>query len=80
MTERLEALKKSQGDDGDCCEFWGNDEPKCPHCGANCPVSENEWYELYEEGEHEVTCPDCDMDFIVSTNVSFSFTTQDQPE
>ena len=77
MSEHLEALKKSQ-EEGEWLEFFGNDNPKCPHCGADCEISQNDWYSLYEEGEHEVTCPDCDRDFIVSTSVSYTFTTEHQ--
>lgn len=59
-------------------EFFARDEPKCPHCGADCNVSEHG--HLYEEGEHEVTCPHCDEDFSVSTRVSYSFSTEFQDE
>lgn len=59
-------------------EFFDNKEPVCPHCGHECNVSDNEWWELYEEGEHEVTCPSCDQDFTVSTHVSYSFSTDSQ--
>jgi uncharacterized Zn-finger protein len=72
----LQALKASR----DTLEFWGNKQPKCPHCGADCDVNENEWWKLYEEGEHEVTCPHCDGDFTVSTMVSYSFSTDTQEE
>jgi hypothetical protein len=41
-------------------------------------VDRNEWWKLYEEGEHEVTCPHCDEDFSVSTRVSYSFSTDNQ--
>lgn len=59
-------------------DFVRNDKPKCPHCGHDCCVIDNEWWELYEEGEHEVTCPSCDQDFTVSTSVSYSFSTDSQ--
>jgi len=77
MVRRFDALKKS-GRSGELLEFFGNDNPKCPHCGVTSRIDDNEWYELYEEGMHEVTCPDCDLDFSVSTSVSYSFTTENQ--
>ncbi len=75
MTEKLKALRE-----GDWLDFWGKDNPKCPHCGVESDVSENDWWHLYEEGEHEVTCPSCDEDFTVSTRVSYSFSTDEQEE
>ncbi len=59
-------------------EFWGNDNPKCPHCGQTIDINEHEKWDLYEEGEHETSCPDCDGDFTVSTMVSYSFSTENQ--
>ena len=64
----------------DRLEFFRNDEPKCPHCGHDCDISENGWWRLYEEGEHDVTCPSCDNDFTVSTSVSYSFSTDEQEQ
>jgi hypothetical protein len=61
-------------------EFWGNEDPKCPHCGDDFDVSENEAWRVYEEGEHELTCPACGLDFTVETRVSYSFSTEDQPD
>lgn len=79
--EKLAALKKAMDEDGPCpLDFWGNKSPRCPHCGKECDVSENEWWYLYEEGEHEVSCPYCDEDFTVSTSVSYRFSTDNQEE
>ena len=73
MDEKFKALKS-----GDSMDFWGNTHPKCPHCGRECVVSDLEWYECYEEGEHEVVCPSCEGSFLVSTTVSHSYSTDDQ--
>ena len=70
MSAKFAALRPS--------DFWGKDQPICPHCGTECDVSDNGWWKLYEEGEHEVSCPSCDEDFTVSTRVSFSFSTDQQ--
>lgn len=75
MTERFAALRAEP--DGSL-KFWGNPSPKCPHCGESISVSEHELWKLYEEGEHDVTCPFCDEDFTVSTSVSYSFSTDSQ--
>ncbi|MDQ5978809.1 MAG: hypothetical protein QG602_1783 [Verrucomicrobiota bacterium] len=79
MTDRFAALRNA-GDALGRLEFFANDNPKCPHCGCECSVSHNEWWNLYEEGEHEVTCPSCDQDFTVSTRVSYSFSTDNQED
>lgn len=73
--QRMQALES-----GDSMDFWGNDEPRCPHCGQCASVIDNERWKLYEEGEHEVTCPYCGLDFAVSTRVSYSFSTDDQDD
>jgi uncharacterized Zn-finger protein len=73
MTERLRALTE-----GNAWEFRYEKSPKCPHCGHVCDVSGNDWWRLYEEGEHEVECPLCDEGFTVSTHVQHSFSTDEQ--
>lgn len=79
--ERFEALKKAKASGRHYpSDYWGNDNPRCPHCGTECSVSENEWWKLYEDGEHEVSCPHCDGDFSVSTRVSYSFSTDEQED
>jgi len=46
---------------------------RCPKCGHKFNPSESECYELYEEGEHEVFCDECEHDFTISTHVSYNF-------
>lgn len=72
---RFEALRK-----GNSWEFMFTNSPKCPHCGHDCSVLDNEWWFLYEEGEHDVECPSCDKEFSVSTHVSHSFSTDHLPD
>lgn len=79
--ERFAALKKAKEEEGHFpSDYFGNREPRCPHCGEECPVSDNDWWDLYEEGEHEVCCSHCDGDFTVSTRVSYSFSTDEQED
>ena len=79
--EKFEALKKAKALERHYpSDYWGNDNPRCPHCGQECKVADNEWWKLYEEGEHEVSCPHCDGDFSVSTRVSYSFSTDEQED
>ena len=79
MSEPFAALKRAKEEEGYFpAGFWSADQPKCPHCGEVCDIGRNDWWRLYEEGEHEVTCPHCDGDFTVSTRVSYSFSTDEQ--
>lgn len=79
--EKFAALKKAKEEERYCTSgYWGQEQPRCPHCGQECSVSENDWWSLYEEGEHEKTCPHCDGDFTISTRVSYSFSTDVQED
>ena len=73
MTKRLEALSREGW-----MEFFGLKNPRCPHCGAEADIGERDLYHLCEEGEHEVECEGCDLDFTVSTRVSHTFSTDNQ--
>lgn len=46
---------------------------RCPACGEETLVFENEYYELCVEGTHNVTCLDCEHEFEVNTTVTYSF-------
>lgn len=59
-------------------DFFGNDQPKCPHCGLTYDISQNGAWNLYEEGEHEATCDKCELDFVVSVRISYTFSTENQ--
>lgn len=78
MTERLAALKATEHS----IDFWRNDKPKCPHCGDDYDIDENEAWHLYDtdEGDHEIECSSCDFTFSVAVSVSFSFSTDEQEE
>jgi hypothetical protein len=77
--EKFAALKKAkEAGDGYPSKYCGNETPCCPHCGQECDVRINDWWRLYEEGEHEVSCPHCAGDFTVSTWMRHSFSTDEQ--
>lgn len=54
-------------------EVWHDSSVRCPKCRHVMDVSGSELYELYEEGEHEISCRSCDHDFTVNTRVEHSF-------
>lgn len=46
---------------------------RCPKCKSTIHVYNSEMYDLYNEGEHEVSCDVCDATFVVSTRVTYTF-------
>lgn len=62
-----EAKKKDHSED-DCC---GRNEIICPVCASECSNDD-----LYEAGEHEVTCYVCDTEFIVEIEYDVNYTSK----
>lgn len=77
MTKATKFAALKQGDD---IEFWGNDLPKCPHCGHLYDINDHEAWGLYEEGPHEIECPSCDLEYDVTVNVSCTYSTDEQED
>lgn len=46
---------------------------RCPKCRCSWDVYAADYYDILAEGEHEVTCAECDHEFEVSTAVHHSF-------
>lgn len=46
---------------------------RCPKCGYHWRIGEADDYERYGEGEHEVTCLECEFEFEITTWVSYTF-------
>ena len=58
-----------------------NKNPKCPHCGADFDVFENEAFYLYEdEAENTVECDACDLPFKVRSIATWTFSTDGQED
>lgn len=47
---------------------------RCPACGRTFDPSEQDYYSLYKDGEHRITCGDCNHQFEISTRTSYTFT------
>lgn len=59
-------------------EYWGNEKPKCPHCGESFDVWEedNPLNLNYEDGGSTTfQCGDCLKDFVCVTSVRYVFST-----
>lgn len=79
MTERLAALKAARL----ACrelDFWGRNRPKCPHCGYVYDIQEHGTWSLYEQGEHDIECPSCHLNYTVIAEVEYSYSTDEQDE
>lgn len=74
MTEKFQSLAQAR-EDGVELDFRYEDEPRCPHCGESIDISKRDLNELYEEGEHIIDCPLCELEFSVATTVKHSFST-----
>ena len=57
-----------------------NDNPVCPHCGHECLIDECEFWNLYQEGDHEEHCPSCGYEFKIVTHARYSFSTDEQED
>lgn len=45
---------------------------RCPKCGET--METGDWYEIMEDGEHEVYCDECNHKFTISTSIDISYT------
>lgn len=75
--DKFAALKAAR-ENGYPIEFWGNDSPKCPHCGFICNIERMDAFHLKEEGIHDLECPECGVEFLVTTRMSFTYSTDQQ--
>jgi uncharacterized Zn-finger protein len=74
--KRLTALNE-----GHPFDFCANKNPKCPHCGDDFDIEDGEAWELYDDRDtHEVECPNCNLEFRVSSIAQWSFSTDEQEE
>jgi hypothetical protein len=76
MSKKFAALQASH-----FIEFVANTMPKCPHCGEDYNIRENEaWFLYSEDGPHEVDCDGCHLPFNVSSIASWTFSTDEQED
>ncbi len=47
---------------------------RCPKCKSTWQPYEHEEYEVFEEGQHEICCQECDHSFEVETWIQYTFT------
>lgn len=52
--------------------YESDDGPACPHCGHVNKASDSNG-RLYEEGEHDKTCENCEQEFVVDVSISYAW-------
>lgn len=59
-------------------DTWSDDYVICPYCGAamETNLGYEDFPEIYEEGDHELECEECEKTFILNTHVSYSWETE----
>ena len=75
--ERVQ-MSVNEAEPGEDPDTFSSDFVICPYCGHAIPtdLGYTDFPEIYEEGEHKLTCPECDKDFVMETNVSYSWKTR----
>ena len=62
----------------DSIDYWGNDRPKCPHCGTDFKVwgDDNPLLLNYQDGgKTDFECVSCRKEFVCVTMVKYAFST-----
>lgn len=79
--EEFEALTLAK-EQYESIHYFGNDNPKCPHCGEVYDIEEHEAYHLYHQGTEyaKIECDHCEMDFIVEVKHETTFDTDESDE
>lgn len=74
--EKIQANILEATDDEEVDTF-SSDYVICPYCGEAMDTcyGYEDFPELYEEGDHLVTCPNCDKEFVLETSISYYYET-----
>ena len=67
---------KSMASDDD--EVSHDSMVRCPHCGKTIRVDDLDEYDIYREGGFELDCVECDEEFTVQVQVSYSYTSPER--
>jgi len=60
-------------------EYWGNDEPKCPHCDRDIDIHKYDLLFLCaNDNRQQIECPCCYEKFFVQTRFKWTFDTDEQ--
>ena len=70
-----EACDVAQQIEDGATEIDSHEEIYCPYCGADFEQGFDN-PELFEEGEQDMSCYECDKPFVVDIHVSYFFTSK----
>jgi DNA-directed RNA polymerase subunit RPC12/RpoP len=63
--------------DSDEDEVTHKSRVRCPHCRESEDVFDDDPPgDIFDEGEHDVTCSHCGREFVVETRVTYEFTSR----
>jgi len=51
---------------------------KCNHCKTEINIQDEELFNLYEEGLHDIECPNCEKTIYVNSIATFEFEVCDE--
>jgi hypothetical protein len=68
LCHSCDALKNGEG------EVSHHDCVRCPKCGSMWSPCEGDNYDLLGDGEHDVTCCECEHEFEITTTIMYKFT------
>lgn len=73
VQERVRAAEPDETPD-----TWSSDYVICPYCGEamDTNVGYEDFPEIYEDGDHQVECPECGKVFTLETSVSYTWETR----
>ena len=65
-------------EEGETFDTWSDEFVICPYCGYAIPtdLGYEDFPELYEDGGHDIDCPECEKSFVLETSVSYSWETK----
>lgn len=65
-------------EEGETFDTYSTDFVICPYCGYAIPTDYGyeDFPEAYEDGDHEIDCPECKKTFVLETAVSYSWETK----
>lgn len=74
LEEVQEAIKEGEED----VDTGSSDYVICPYCGEAIETcyGYEDFPELYEEGDNEIECPECEKTFIMNTSISYYYETR----
>ena len=76
--EDIAKIQRQIKDNEEDVDTFSTDYVVCPYCGhaMDTCYGYEDFPELYEEGEHEIECGECEKTFILETMVSYSYETR----